>query len=137
MFNNYLKIALRNLKRYKVYSFINIAGLAIGMACAILILLWIQNELSFNKFHESRQDIYRIIREEKDGSRSAHIYGHLCTAVKDEIPEIENSARYIWRYSTLFKYIPKEKEGREKVFYELWYYLALIPLCISPVLNLL
>ena len=51
MFRNYLKIALRNLWRHKGYSFINIAGLAVGMACTLFILLWVQDELSFDRFH--------------------------------------------------------------------------------------
>jgi putative ABC transport system permease protein len=60
MFRNYIKIAFRNIKRQKGYSLINIAGLAIGMACCILILLWVQHEISYNRFHENADDIYRI-----------------------------------------------------------------------------
>ncbi len=55
MFKNYLKIALRNVKKHKGYSFINIAGLAIGIACCILILLWVRDELSFDNFHEKAE----------------------------------------------------------------------------------
>ena len=51
MFQNYLKIAVRNLLRNKAFSAINILGLAVGMASAILILLWIQNEVSHDRFH--------------------------------------------------------------------------------------
>jgi hypothetical protein len=51
MFKNYLKIAWRNITRHKAYSTLNIAGLSIGMACSILILLWVQNELSYDTFH--------------------------------------------------------------------------------------
>ncbi len=54
MLKNYLKIALRNLSRNKGYTFINIVGLAIGMASALLMILWIQNELSFDQFHEKK-----------------------------------------------------------------------------------
>jgi putative ABC transport system permease protein len=59
MFKNYLKIALRNIVRQKVYSSINIAGLAIGMACFILISLWVRDELSYDRFHENGDRIYR------------------------------------------------------------------------------
>ena len=52
MLKNYFKIAFRNLLRNKAFSFINIAGLAVGMASAMLILLWIQNEMSHDRFHE-------------------------------------------------------------------------------------
>lgn len=62
MFSNYLKIALRNIKRQKVYSIINISGLAIGMTCTILILLYVQYELSYDKFHENTDRIYRVIQ---------------------------------------------------------------------------
>ncbi|MCG8604876.1 ABC transporter permease [bacterium] len=61
MFKNYLKIAFRNLQRHKGYSFINIAGLAIGMACCLLILLYIQNELSYDKYHQKADQIYRFV----------------------------------------------------------------------------
>lgn len=60
MIKNYLKIALRNIRNHKGYSFINIFGLAVGMACCILILLWVQDELSYDRFHEHRDRIYRV-----------------------------------------------------------------------------
>jgi len=60
MFNNYLKIAFRNVKKHKAYAFINIAGLAIGMACCILIISFIATELSFDQFHENKDNIYRL-----------------------------------------------------------------------------
>ena len=60
MFENYLKIAVRNLRKYKSYSFINILGLAAGMACCILILLFVQHELRFDRFHENAANIYRL-----------------------------------------------------------------------------
>ncbi len=53
MFRNYLKIAIRNLQRNSVYSFINIAGLAVGIACSILIMLWVWDEVSYNRFHKN------------------------------------------------------------------------------------
>lgn len=60
MLSNYFKIAWRNLLRNKAFSFINITGLAIGMAAAILILLWIQNELSMDKFHKNKDRVYQL-----------------------------------------------------------------------------
>jgi len=59
MFNNYLKIAFRNVKKHKAYAFINIAGLAIGMACCILIISFISTELSYDRFHKNADSIYR------------------------------------------------------------------------------
>ena len=60
MFKNYIKIALRNIKRHKGYSFINIAGLSIGMACCLLITAWVMDELSYDRFHEHAANFYRI-----------------------------------------------------------------------------
>ena len=60
MFENYLKIAVRNINKHKGYSFINVAGLAIGVACCILILLFVRSELSYDTFHENADRIHRI-----------------------------------------------------------------------------
>jgi len=113
MLKNYLKIALINLKRHKGYSFINIAGLAIGMACCILILLWIQDELSYDRFHENGKDIYRIMSygtrymiEGIDGTPAP-----LAPAVKEVVPGIVNYARFSDIPKLVFKY-------GDKVFYE-------------------
>lgn len=61
MFKNYLKVAWRNLFRNKGFSATNILGLTIGITCAMLILLWVQNEVSYDKFHRSYDDIYQVI----------------------------------------------------------------------------
>lgn len=63
MFKNYFKTAFRNLERNKVYSFINIAGLSIGLACAMLIMLYVKDEVSFDRFHKNVNHIYRIARK--------------------------------------------------------------------------
>jgi len=63
MFRNYFKIAFRNLARNKIYSFINIAGLGIGLACALLIMLYVKDEISFDRFHKNVNHIYRIARK--------------------------------------------------------------------------
>jgi putative ABC transport system permease protein len=60
MIANYFKIAIRNIVRHKAYSIINIAGLSVGMACTILILLWVQYELSFDRFHQNADRIFRL-----------------------------------------------------------------------------
>lgn len=67
MFKNYFKIAIRNLKRNGVYSFINVFGLSIGLACSMLILLYIKDEVSFDKFHNDVDNIYRIGSKNKHG----------------------------------------------------------------------
>jgi predicted permease len=60
MLKNYILIALRNLQRNTVYSFINIAGLSIGLACSILILLWVADEISYDRFHSKYKQIHRV-----------------------------------------------------------------------------
>ena len=61
MLQNYLTTGLRNLFRYKIYSCINILGLAVGIACSILILLFVQDELQYDQFHQKADDTYRIL----------------------------------------------------------------------------
>jgi putative ABC transport system permease protein len=58
MFKNYLKIAMRNILGHKGYSFINISGLAVGIAVCIFILLWVRDELSYNRFHKNINNLY-------------------------------------------------------------------------------
>src|SRR5665213_3576445 len=60
MIKNYFKTAWRNLIKNKFYSVINIAGLTLGLAIGILILLWVQDELSFDTFHKNAKNIYRL-----------------------------------------------------------------------------
>jgi predicted permease len=94
MFRNYLKIALRNLTRQKGFSFINIAGLAIGMACAIFILLWVQDELSYDAFHEKKDNIFRVATLFNNEGNT--FYGDQTSApvapfLKNNYPEIQES----------------------------------------------
>ena len=60
MLKNYFKIALRNLKKHKGYTFINITGLAVGLACCLLIVLFVRDELSYDRYHDNADQIYRI-----------------------------------------------------------------------------
>ncbi|HEX6845866.1 MAG TPA: ABC transporter permease, partial [Chitinophagaceae bacterium] len=66
MIKNYFKTAFRNLARNKVYSFINIAGLGLGLACAMLIMLYVKDEVSFDRFHKNVNNIYRIVSQRKE-----------------------------------------------------------------------
>jgi putative ABC transport system permease protein len=100
MIKNYIKIALRNLSRHKGYSFINIAGLAIGMACCILILLWVQDELSFDRFHKNAGSIYRVIQDINFSDHSttwAITQGPLGPSLKEDFSEIANFTRVTGR----------------------------------------
>jgi predicted permease len=97
MFKNYVKTAVRAIKRHKGYSFINIFGLAIGMTCCILILLWVQNELSYDRYHANGDDIYRIIKQEyTEGEThwSALTSPPLAQPLKQDFAEIIRSTRF-------------------------------------------
>jgi putative ABC transport system permease protein len=61
MFKNYLITALRNFKKNKIYSFINIAGLALGLTCAMLIMLWVHDELSYDRYNQNGENVYRLL----------------------------------------------------------------------------
>jgi len=71
MFKNYFIVALRNLLRNKIYAFINIAGLSIGLACAMLIILYVKDEVSYDRFHANVNNIYRITTQgiDKNGGK--------------------------------------------------------------------
>ena len=93
MLKNYLKIALRNLLKHKKYSLINVISLAIGFAGFILIMLWVQDELSYDRFHKNADNIYMVLRSEDDKT-SAITSNLLAPALKSEIPEIIDATSY-------------------------------------------
>jgi len=105
MFKNYLKIAFRNLWRSKAFSIINISGLAIGMASAILILLWIQNEISYDKFHANEDRLYQAWNRGRFDSKlqcwntTPKILG---PTLKQDYPEVEKETRVNWNQNFLF-----------------------------------
>jgi ABC-type antimicrobial peptide transport system permease subunit len=99
MLKNHLKVAIRIIIRHKAYSVINIAGLAIGMACCIIILLWVRDELSFDRFHEKADQIYIVIVESHSADQVRHQMNTpapLAAALKKEIPEISHSS-IVWK----------------------------------------
>ena len=68
MFMNYIKIALRTFKKEKVYSFVNLAGLSLGLVCFILISLWVRHETSYDRFHVKKDRIFRILNANANGT---------------------------------------------------------------------
>ena len=90
---NYIKVALRKIRRHKGYSFINIFGLAIGMACCILIFLWVQNELSYDAFHEKADDLYLITVSDEHSTWNSSPWALIPTLKKD-FPEILKGSWY-------------------------------------------
>lgn len=96
MLRNYLLLAARNLRKRPAYSFINIFGLAVGLTSCILILLFIQHELSYDSFHENEGRIYRLIRQTQDGIRivrSAQTESAYAVHLKESFPEIDETVR--------------------------------------------
>ncbi|MEI7582082.1 ABC transporter permease [Runella sp.] len=94
MFRNYLKIALRNLARNKVYSFINIAGLAMGIAAFLLILEYVSHEKSFNQFHANLPTMYRLINEDKKGATWGEVEPGWASRAKQRFPDIKDYCRF-------------------------------------------
>jgi len=97
MFQNYLKITFRNLKRHKGYSFINIAGLSVGMACFILILLFCMYEFSYESHHQNAERIYRVNVEQHltdQVFRAQTSPVPLAIALHNEIPEVVEFTRF-------------------------------------------
>ena len=97
MFKNYLKIAFRNVKKHKAYAFINIAGLAIGMACCILIISFITTELSYDRYNKNSDRIYRVGLDASLGGNQ--ILMPICTApagpaLVQDYPEILDAVRF-------------------------------------------
>ncbi|HMH22115.1 MAG TPA: ABC transporter permease [Puia sp.] len=105
MFKNYLKVAFRNLWKNRGFSFINIMGLAIGMASAMLILLWIQSELRYDQFHEKKDRIYEAWNHAAF-SGEMHNWNTtpkvLARTMQNDFPEVEHAIRVNWPSNFLF-----------------------------------
>jgi putative ABC transport system permease protein len=97
MLKNYLKIAARNLRKQKGQALINLAGLAVGMACCLLILLYVQHELSYDQYHQNKDRIYRLATRIQSASFDgiAKVNGPWGIAVKNDVPEVEDVARFV------------------------------------------
>jgi len=114
MFKNYITITLRNIIRHKGYSFINIAGLALGMSCCLLITLWVLDELSFDRFHENAANLYRVEQEQLYSGEPYHVNVTpypMGPALKTDIPEVADATRYVRTGGMLVRY-------GEKAFFE-------------------
>ncbi|MEN6311603.1 MAG: ABC transporter permease, partial [Acidobacteriota bacterium] len=100
MLKNVMKIALRNMARYKFFSLINLAGLAAGLALSLLVLLYVRYEFSFDDFHERPNDIYRIVTKQLGNVYQgtdwwARSPAFLAETMKKEYPDVELAARMI------------------------------------------
>jgi len=111
MFRNYVKTAWRNLVKNKFYSLINIVGLSAGLAIGILILLWVQDELSFDGFHKKTADIYRLECYGGTGA-SKQIWDDMVAPIgplaKQQLPEVRDEVRLSFNFFySLYKYKDK------------------------------
>ncbi len=116
MFKNYMKVTMRNIKRNRGYSFINIAGLAFGIACTIMILLWVKDELSYDRFHEKSDRIFRIVFSTSNDGTPTNANGSFGVgpALKKDFPEIIETVRIRKMGQNVKRYIGY----KEKKFYE-------------------
>ncbi len=97
MFRNYFVVALRHMNRQKGYAFINTMSLALGIACCLLILLFIRDELSYDRFHDKADRIYRVISEERQGGaivRTAEVMTPAVKHMREDFPEVEDMVRF-------------------------------------------
>jgi len=94
MFSNYFKVAWRNLFRNKGFSVTNLLGLSIGMTCSILILLWVQDELNFNKSQKNYKQIYQVMANRDFNNEiftDPNMVLPLAQSIKNEIPQVKNA----------------------------------------------
>ncbi len=110
MFRTYIKIALRNLVKNKIYSFINIGGLAIGMACFLMITMFIRHELSYDQYHVQADNIYRVVHHFKhQNSEVRQIWGSapIGEALKSNFSEVQETVQFSGRCDILLKHEDK------------------------------
>lgn len=120
MFRNYFKTAWRNLVKHKFYSAINVAGLTIGLTVGILILLWVRNELTYDRFHKNADNIYRAFANM--GPKSSRqvwtsMHAPLAVFAKEEVPEVTEAVRirHNWNFS-LFEHRNKRFTNDKKAY---------------------
>ena len=96
MFKNHITVAIRTLLRHKIYSFVNISGLAVGLACCMLIMLFVQDELSYDQFHKNADQIYRVLWNARYGDNEwtiPYVEVPISETLKEQFPEVVHSTR--------------------------------------------
>jgi ABC-type antimicrobial peptide transport system permease subunit len=105
MLSNYLKIAWRNIWKNKTFSFINILGLALGMACSLLIMIWVQDERHMDRFHKNDSRLYRVMENQYYVgviNTFASSPGILAENIVKDIPEVQMASQMLWEEAPLF-----------------------------------
>ena len=98
MWDNYIKVTIRNIIKNKTYSIINIIGLAIGITCSIVIMLLVQDELSYNNFHKNAENIYRVNKKYMIGNEVGYNLSTpfpLAETLKDKFSQVDNATKYV------------------------------------------
>ncbi|HYE53792.1 MAG TPA: ABC transporter permease, partial [Chitinophagaceae bacterium] len=106
MLKNYFKIALRNLARSKVFSFINILGLALGMGCSLLIMLWVQDERGIDAFHANGKYLHTMYERHYNDGKVTGSYstpGIMYAEMKKVVPEVKYATPYAWNELVTFR----------------------------------
>jgi putative ABC transport system permease protein len=120
MVKNYLLIAIRNIFRNKLFSTVNILGLAFGICSALLIFLWVNDELEVDQFHTQVDQLYRVMENQQytDGKlfTFASTPAPMAPFIKEKYPEIERASRFTWQINSLFQYA-------DQSFYEGGFYV--------------
>src|SRR6185437_17151399 len=106
MFRNYLVTALRNIARHKLHSFINIAGLAVGLTCAILIILFVRDEMSYDRWIKGSENLWRVeityhVPGRSDPIVTAQAPIPIVAAMREQIPEVTGGTRLVREGMTL------------------------------------
>jgi putative ABC transport system permease protein len=95
MFKNSLKLTFRNIKKHMIHSFMNISGLSIGLACSLLIMMWVQHELSYDRFHENADRLYRVVYSSDDGDlHGSYLPGPLAAYLREHFPEFNSTTGF-------------------------------------------
>ncbi len=129
MIKNYFKTALRNLWKNKGFSLINIMGLALGLACSLLIMLWVNEEYKVDVFHKNHRQLYTVIeRQYRDGEVFAFHGGPgvMADEMKKVLPEVQYAANYAWNTANTFeannKIIKEEGNYAGQDFFKMFSY---------------
>src|SRR5262245_44181083 len=105
MLYNYFKTAFRNISRNKTNSFLNMLGLSVGIACAALIFLWVEDEFNYDSYNVKKNALYQVYENlpyEGKIYTSAATSGRLAQGMKSEMPGVKNVCRTTWRQKVLF-----------------------------------
>jgi putative ABC transport system permease protein len=132
MLKNYLTIAWRNITHHKAYALLNISGLAVGLASSILILLWVQNEWSYDKFHQHAAQIYRLTCEVSDAKAAVNSAG-MRGGLKAAMPVVTNTTRLYAVPTTVLLETGNKKFEEKRVFYADPSFMELFSFPLLPV----